>query len=103
MVYLLGIGEVEEVAQLLAIQGYRNPVAMDLSQGMLEEARKKGVYQEVHRMELGKPLNFLTDSFDAVISVGVLTVGHAPASSLGELVRITRPKKNMAGNCTLRH
>ena len=79
------------VGHILAGRGYRNLVAMDLSQGMLDGARKKGVYQELHQMELGKPLNFLTDSFDAVISVGVLTVGHAPARSLDELVRITRP------------
>ena len=28
--------------------------------------------------------------FDAVVTVGVLTVGHAPASSLDELVRVTK-------------
>jgi SAM-dependent methyltransferase len=42
-------------------------------------------------MVMGEPLGFDTDSFDAVVSVGVLTVGHAPPSSLDELVRITRP------------
>ena len=40
---------------------------------------------------MGEPLTLPTDVFDAVISVGVLTVGHAPAGSLDELVRITRP------------
>ena len=79
------------VGQLLANKGYRNLVAMDLSQGMLEEARNKEVYIELHQMEMGKSLSFPSDSFDAVISVGVLTVGHAPASSLDELVRVTKP------------
>jgi len=79
------------VGAILAGMGYRNLVAMDLSRGMLEEARKKSVYTELHRMVMGEPLGFPTASFDAVISVGVLTVGHAPASSLDELVRITRP------------
>ena len=65
--------------------------AMDLSEGMLEEARKKNVYREFHRMVMGETLDFLTDSFDAVISIGVLTLGHAPASSFDELIRITRP------------
>jgi SAM-dependent methyltransferase len=64
---------------------------MDLSKGMLNEARRKNAYNEFHQMVMGEPLDFPTDSFDAVISVGVLTVGHAPASSLDELVRITRP------------
>ena len=79
------------VGKLLAKQGYGNLVAMDLSQGMLEEARKKNVYREFHQMVMGEPLDFAVDSFDAVISVGVLTVGHAPASSFDELIRITMP------------
>jgi len=79
------------VGYLLAKLGYNDLVAMDLSQGMLEEARKKNVYREYHQMVMGEPLNFATDSFDAVVSVGVLTVGHAPVSSLDELIRITKP------------
>ena len=79
------------VGELLTRQGYNNLVAMDLSSGMLEEARKKNAYREFHQMVMGAPLNYVTDSFDAVISVGVLTVGHAPASSLDELLRITKP------------
>jgi len=66
-------------------------VAMDLSKGMLEQARKKNVYKEFHQMVMGEALDFKTDSFDAVISVGALTEGHAPADSLDELVRITKP------------
>lgn len=79
------------VGQLLADRGYADLIAMDLSAGMLEEAGKKSVYREFHQMVMGNRLDFPTDSFDAVVSVGVLTVGHAPASSLDELVRVTRP------------
>jgi SAM-dependent methyltransferase len=79
------------VGELLARHGYSNLVAMDLSRGMLEEAAKKNAYQEFHQMVMGEALDFATASFDAIISVGVLTVGHAPARSLDELVRITRP------------
>ncbi len=78
------------VGEALSVLGYRDLVAMDLSPGMLEEASKKGVYREFRQMEMGEPLDFPSGSFDAVVSVGVLTVGHAPASSLDELVRITR-------------
>lgn len=78
------------VGRFLAEEGYHRLVAMDLSIGMLEEARQKNVYQEFHQMVMGEPLGFDTDSFDAIVSVGVLTVGHAPASSLDELVRITK-------------
>ena len=75
---------------LLAKEGYGNLVAMDLSAQMLEEAKKKNAYTEFHQMVMGEPLDYATDYFDAVVSLGVLTVGHAPASSLDELVRITR-------------
>ena len=79
------------VGVVLAQKGYRDMAAMDLSEGMLEEARKKNVYREFHQMVMGETLDFPTDSFDAVISIGVLTLGHAPASSFDELIRITRP------------
>ena len=79
------------VGEVLAKLGYRDLVAMDLSEGMLEEARKKNVYREFHQMVMGESLGFADNSFDAVVSVGVLTVAHAPASSLDELVRITKP------------
>ena len=79
------------VGILLAGLGYKNLVAMDLSQGMLDEARKKNAYTEFHQMVMGETLDYPTDSFDAAISIGVMTVGHAPASSLDELVRVTKP------------
>ena len=79
------------VGELLAKQGYTNLVAIDLSLGMLEKAREKDAYRELYRMVLGETLDFPTASFDAVISVGVLTLGHAPASSLDELIRVTKP------------
>jgi len=79
------------VGELLVKQGYSNLVAIDLSLGMLKEARAKNAYREFHQMVMGEALDFPTDSFDAVISVGVLTLGHAPASSLDELIRVTKP------------
>jgi SAM-dependent methyltransferase len=78
------------VGALLVRKGYNDLVAMDLSEGMLEEARRKNVYRELHQMVMGEPLDFPTDSFNATICVGVLTVGHASASSLDELVRVTK-------------
>jgi SAM-dependent methyltransferase len=79
------------VGELLAQQGYTDLVAMDISQGMLDVARKKNVYKQFDQMVMGETLDYPTDTFDAVVSVGVMTVGHAPASSLDELVRVTKP------------
>jgi SAM-dependent methyltransferase len=77
--------------ELLAEQGYTDLVAMDISKGMLEEAKKKNAYRQFDQMVMGETLDYPTDSFGAVISVGVMTVGHAPAKSLDELIRVTRP------------
>ena len=79
------------VGVLLAKQGYTNLTAIDLSQGMLDEAHRKDVYRELKTMVLGKHLDYDDNAFDAGVSCGVFTVGHAPASSFDELVRIIRP------------
>lgn len=79
------------VGQALATHEYTDIVAADISPGMLKEAHKKGVYSDFHQVILGEPLAFSSDSFDAVISVGVLTSGHAPPATFDELVRITKP------------
>ena len=80
------------IGELLFEKGYRDLTAMDLSRGMLEHARKKNVYKGFHKMVMGQPLDFPAACFDAVISVGALTEGHAPAHALDELVRITKPE-----------
>ena len=77
------------VGHFLSEYGYRNLVGIDMSPGMLEEAGAKEVYGELHQMTLGEPLELSSRRFDAVISIGVLTSGHAPASSLNELIRVT--------------
>ncbi|NEO29402.1 MAG: class I SAM-dependent methyltransferase [Symploca sp. SIO3C6] len=79
------------VGQLLHQQGYHNLEAMDMSQGMLEEAGKKKVYTALHQGILGEPLDFSADYFDATVSIGVFTPGHAPSSAFDELIRITKP------------
>ena len=65
---------------------------MDLSEGMLKEARNKNVYKSFDQMTLGEHLDYETNSFDAVITVGVMTLGHAGPESFDELIRITKPQ-----------
>ncbi len=79
------------VGKMLHDAGYRNLTAIDMSPGMLQEARSKGVYRNLHRMVLGEKLDFPDNSFDAVLSIGVLTLGHAPARSLYEMARVAKP------------
>ncbi|MDB9373634.1 class I SAM-dependent DNA methyltransferase [Nodularia sphaerocarpa] len=73
-------------------EGYYNLVGIDLSPGMLAEAKKKNVYTELHQMILGEPLDFPNAAFDAVTACGVFTYGHAPSSSFDELIRVTKPE-----------
>ena len=79
------------VGGLLAILGYRNLVALDLSDAMLAVARETGAYRELRQGALGEPLSFADSSFAAVVASGVFTAGHAPPGSFEELLRVTRP------------
>ena len=79
------------VGEQLVASGFRDLHAIDLSLGMLEVARHKGVYRDLRQMTLGERLAFAADTFDAVISVGVFTTAHAPAHAFDELARITKP------------
>jgi SAM-dependent methyltransferase len=79
------------VGEVLAILGYMVLVGIDLSERMLDVARRKRVYAELRNQVLGQPLDFPDDRFAATVSAGVLTVGHAPPDSLDELIRVTRP------------
>ena len=62
--------------------GYGDICAMDLSEGMLDEARSKGCYNDFRQMALGDHLDFDSDAYDAVISIGVFTPGPCPAQFL---------------------
>ena len=57
----------------------------------MERAAGLGAYAELVRGVLGKSLPFPDGRFAAVMAAGVFTLGHAPAASLRELVRVTRP------------
>ena len=76
---------------IVSLLGYQGLVAMDLSSGMLELARKRGMFKAFHQMALGEPLDFEDNYFGAVVATGVFTVGHAPSSSFDELARIVKP------------
>lgn len=78
------------VGECLHEMGFRNMTAMDLSLGMLEVARRKSIYEALDQMTMGETLDYSTDQFDASVIVGVFTQGHAPASSIDELVRVVK-------------
>lgn len=71
--------------------GYGAVHGLDMSGEMLDHARARGCYTSLSQGVLGTELPFQDGQFAAVFSTGVFTDGHAPASSLDELCRITRP------------
>jgi predicted TPR repeat methyltransferase len=83
------------IGDILAPLGYRDLVGNDISTNMLELARKKGAYRELHQMELGKQLDLPTDAFSAVVATGVFTAGHAPPESFDDLIRVTKSGGHM--------
>ncbi len=78
------------VGECLHEMGFSNMTAMDLSVGMLEVARRKSIYRALDQMTMGETLGYETGQFDASVIVGVFTQGHAPASSIDELVRVVK-------------
>jgi predicted TPR repeat methyltransferase len=79
------------MGEVLALIGFKELVAMDLSAGMLEVAKEKGIYRDIRQMVMGERLDFPDDAFAGVTAVGVLSVAHAPPESFAELIRCTRP------------
>lgn len=75
--------------QLRAL-GYHDLAGLDLSDDMLKVAAGRQAYGELKKAMLGGPLPWPDRHFRAFFSTGVFTIGHAPASGLHELVRITK-------------
>lgn len=75
----------------LGALGYLDIDGLDFSEEMLALAAARNVYRDLRQAALGDALPWPDGYFAAFFSTGVFTEGHAPASSLDELVRVTRP------------
>lgn len=78
-------------AHELAVRGFNRIDDFDLSEGMLAEAKKRGIYGDLRVCVLGEPLDYATSSYHAAIATGVFSVGHAPRSGWDGVVRIVKP------------
>ena len=78
------------IGDWLGIVGYSHVEGLDISEGMLAVAARKGNYRALHRAVLGQTLPFTTGYFAGVVSTGVFTTGHVGAEALPELLRICR-------------
>lgn len=70
--------------------GYDHVEGLDMSPEMLKIAAARNAYETLKEADLSGRLPWADGHFSAFLSTGVFTEGHAPASSLEELARITR-------------
>lgn len=78
------------VGAALAERGVRVIDGMDVSEGMLEQARATGAYRSLQPVDLTRALPTDADVYDVVVCVGTLTHGHVGPEVLAEFVRVTR-------------
>lgn len=74
----------------LAKMGAEDIVGLDISEGMLEVARKSGVYKNLQIADLTKKLPYEDGEFDALTCCGTFTHGHLGPEPLAEFVRIVK-------------
>jgi len=73
--------------------GYRSIDGFDLSPAMARRALARGVYRslegEIDMMQAAQ--HYAASRYDAVLSVGVFTLGHVPPEALPVLLQLVRP------------
>ena len=81
------------VGQLLKEHsGYTNIVAMDISPGMLEEEKKKDVYNEFIYCDLNEDhMDKYYKQFDDAISIGCFVLGILVPETLDRMARFVKP------------
>ncbi|GKT99913.1 unnamed protein product [Fusarium langsethiae] len=79
------------VGIFLARMGAKKLDGVDLSPGMLEEARTTGAYRNLDVTDLSRPLSAKNDSYDVVTCVGTLTQSHVGPEAISEFVRVVKP------------
>ena len=75
----------------LAQLGGKKIDGVDLSPGMLDIARKAGVYRNLDTADLSTRLAYEDNAYDVVCCVGTLTQGHVGPVAIDEFVRIVKP------------
>ena len=72
--------------------GFTTIDALDISPGMLEEAKKKNVYRKFICAALGdqRILEIETGEYDVLICVGVFAIAHVPPVAIMQLIRMVK-------------
>ena len=75
--------------------GYTNIDALDISQEMLNEAKKKNIYKKLICAPLTEQRipEIQTGEYHALISTGALVIAHVRPEALEEMTRMVKPGK----------
>ncbi|XP_077996307.1 methyltransferase-like protein 27 [Glandiceps talaboti] len=78
--------------EMYSVGGYTNIDAIDLSQGLLDKAKEKGIYKKLICAKLGTgPTDGVNeDTYDAIVCIGAFLPGHLDDSNLPEMARIVK-------------
>lgn len=72
--------------------GFTNIDALEPAVGMVEEAKKKGVYiNYIIDLIGGREAHIEDDSYDAIAISGGMGEGHIPCVALREMIRVVKP------------
>jgi len=75
----------------LRTAGFTKVDGCDFSAEMLEVAKGKGVYDQAFNTDLENPFPFEAGAYAHLSAMGVLNPGHAPASTLDEVLSLLTP------------
>jgi len=78
------------VGEELIRHGFTTVDGIDISAGMLEQAREKGVYRNLLRGDLTTQIALVDAVYDAAICVGSMGAGHVAAQHVPELLRLLK-------------
>ena len=77
------------VGEALEQAGFDRLEAVDFAPQMLDIARGKGLYQDIHVADLSRQTALQGDRYDAIVTCGTTT--QMPSAALREYVRLVRP------------
>lgn len=78
--------------KILNNAGYTNMTAVDISDQMLEEAKKKNIYKSVVQKDLNRDsLEEFDGLFDAVICIGVFYYGQVESGAIDKAWKVLKP------------
>lgn len=66
-------------------EGFATLYGNDLSQEMIDIAKTRNIYDQIALADLNNPLDFAQGAYDVIAAVGVISVGHAPPSTIAQM------------------